>query len=1071
MAGKQVTLAKISRPRLHDVLARTRLFTLLDKAARQPVVWLAAQPGAGKTTLLAGHLEARKRGGIWYQVDAADADPASFIYHLRLAASAAGAGDRLPLLTPEYLPDLRGFARRFFRDLYAGLGADAVLVLDNFQDVPEGAGFHAIVAEGMAQVPDGANVFVLSRAEPPAAYAGLLAGDAMALVDGEALRLTPAETRAIARKRGVADEARVDALQLRSHGWAAGLTLLLARARQQPTGVPDEDDAESLQHVFGYFAQRVFDGTAPEHRRALMQLAFLPLMTVPLAEQLTGLPEAGRLLDHHYKRHLFTDRRRVAQPAAGHVFQFHALFRSFLQHQARAAWGADELRAVAARAAQLLEAEGHGEQAFALYEEAGDGAACARLAGVQAEGLLQQGRRQTLLDWLARIPPAERERDPWLGYWEGRALMAIAPDRALQVLQARHQRFAESGDAVGQLACGAAVVQTLWFARLGWSEVAPWADRLEPLMAGETVFPTRSIELMSLTALHAALAFCRLGHPAVRSFGPRLLALVGDDAIDWNQRLVTATHLITYFHNAAEHELALRLIGQVDPAVETLPASALNRAFWYIFRAIHDLRQADFEASSMRFQRAEDLAREEGLLQAEFAAMQFHAYLDLTFRRAAESRARIARMEVHPARGSRDAEMNYFVARTMLAQLQGETQAALGYAKQGLEAVERVGAAYFQAVFPPLYVSALAEGGEAARALAIVERSRALSRGNYLEAMEAQLLLEEAYVAHVQGDAARTLRKLAEGFALAAADRTRAAYAHRAVTRKPVLLHLAIAHGIELELVRGLIRRWRIEPPSQELPHWPWPVRVRTLGGFELRVDDRPVEFGRKAPRKTLALLKAVVARGGAAPEGVLLDTFWPDETGDAAARSLAAAVRRLRGLLGTDDAVVQQGGQLSLDRALVWVDAWAFERVLATARAKAAADGTALGEALALYRGAFLAEEEGESWPVAQRERLRGKFIQAVADHASALEHAQRPEEAIAFYLRGLEADDVVEPFYQGLMRCYHRLDRLPEAVSAYRRLKQTLSVTLSLPPSAGTEKLYRSLRLAQAEAPPIRE
>ena len=45
--------------------------------------------------------------------------------------------------------------------------------------------------------------------------------------------------------------------------------------------------------------------------------------------------------------------------------------------------------------------------------------------------------------------------------------------------------------------------------------------------------------------------------------------------------------------------------------------------------------------------------------------------------------------------------------------------------------------------------------------------------------------------------------------------------------------------------------------------------------------------------------------------------------------------------------------------------------------------------------------------------------------------------------------------------MRCYHRLDRLPEAVSAYRRLKQTLSVTLSLPPSAGTEKLYRALRL----------
>lgn len=1061
MSGKQVALAKLSRPRLHDVLPRTRLFGLLDKAAKRPVVWLCAQPGAGKTTLLAGHLEARKRTGIWYQVDAADADPASFIYHLRLAATAAGASAQLPLLTPEYLPDLRGFARRFFRDLFAGLGVDAALVLDNFQEVPEDSGFHAIVAEGMAQVPAGINVFVLSRAEPSAAYAALLAGDALALVDGEPLRLTPAETRAIARKRGVVDEAQVDALQARSHGWAAGLTLLLARTRRQ-AAAHEEDEAESLQHVFGYFAQRVFDGTAPEHRQALMQLAFLPLITIPLAERLTGLQGVDRLLDHHYKRHLFTDRRRVAAPAASYVFQFHALFRSFLQHQARTLWSAAELRALACRAAQSLEAAGHWEQAFALFEEAGDGEACARLAVAHAEGLLEQGRRQTLIDWLGRVPEAAREREPWLGYWEGRALMAIAPERALQRLQACHQRFADAADAVGQLACGAALVQTFWHARLGWSEITPWVDRLEPLMGGEPVFPSRGVELLSLSALHAALAFCRPAHPAVRAMGPRLLDLVDDAAIDWNQRLITATHLITYFHNTAEHELALRLIAKVDPAVETLPASALNRAFWFVFRAIHDMRQADFDAATLRFQRAEDLAREDGLPHAEFAALQFRAYLDLTFRHLADAQARIARMETHPARGSPDAEMNFYTARAMLAQLKGETQAALEYAEHALAAVERVGAAYFQAVFPLLFASVFADAGQCARALEIVARSRRLSRGSYLEAMDAQLLLEEAYIAHVQGDAASARARLAEGLALAAADRTRAAYAHRVVTRKPMLLTMALAAGIEPAFVRHMIRRWRIPPPPDEPASWPWPVRVRTLGGFELRVDDAPAEFGRKMPRKTLALLKAIIARGGDAPESALLDSFWPEESGDAAARSLAAAVRRLRALLGDDEAVLQQGGRLSLDRARVWVDAWAFEHRLA------AADGTVLGEALALYRGAFLVEEEGESWPVAMRERLRGKFIQAVSGHALALEHAHRHEEAIAWYLRGLEADPVVEPFYQGLMRCYHRLDRLPEAVSSYRRLKQTLSVTLNLPPSAGTEKLYQALRLGESAARP---
>lgn len=83
------------------------------------------------------------------------------------------------------------------------------------------------------------------------------------------------------------------------------------------------------------------------------------------------------------------------------------------------------------------------------------------------------------------------------------------------------------------------------------------------------------------------------------------------------------------------------------------------------------------------------------------------------------------------------------------------------------------------------------------------------------------------------------------------------------------------------------------------------------------------------------------------------------------------------------------------------------------------------------------------------------------MGDHGAFLEGERRDEEAIALYLRGLDADAVVEPFYQGLMRCYHRLDRLPEAAAAYRRLKQALAATLGLPPSAGTEKLYESLRL----------
>lgn len=71
-------LAKLSRPRLYDALARERLFDRLDELRRHPVVWIAGPLGAGKTTLVASYLEARKHRGIWYQLDAGDSDVSTF---------------------------------------------------------------------------------------------------------------------------------------------------------------------------------------------------------------------------------------------------------------------------------------------------------------------------------------------------------------------------------------------------------------------------------------------------------------------------------------------------------------------------------------------------------------------------------------------------------------------------------------------------------------------------------------------------------------------------------------------------------------------------------------------------------------------------------------------------------------------------------------------------------------------------------------------------------------------------------------------------------------------------------
>ena len=131
---RNVLPAKLSRPSAAGLAARERLFVLLDRFRRRPITWIEGPPGAGKTSLVSSWVEARGLRCLWYQIDAGDADPATFFHYLRQAVPPGATP--LPPLTPEYLPDLARFTRRFFKALLERVPNLAVIVLDNFQDAP-----------------------------------------------------------------------------------------------------------------------------------------------------------------------------------------------------------------------------------------------------------------------------------------------------------------------------------------------------------------------------------------------------------------------------------------------------------------------------------------------------------------------------------------------------------------------------------------------------------------------------------------------------------------------------------------------------------------------------------------------------------------------------------------------------------------------------------------------------------------------------------------------------------------------------------------------------------------------
>ena len=685
----------------------------------------------------------------------------------------------------------------------------------------------------------------------------------------------------------------------------------------------------------------------------------------------------------------------------------------------------------------------------------------------QAPALMMQGRIATLEEWILALPESMREEAAWMHYWLGICRSLRDPPLARTSLEKAYKKFRAENSLDGAFLAVANLIGSYF---LEWGQAAPldrWIGEFELLLNANGGTIPAAVEVQVLGSLQGIM-FRSPDHRMLPLLVERSRAL-SQSLTDADQRLSVALLAIQFFSWAGERSKANAMRQEIANVAESAHSIPTRIIFW-IWSGIILTWDAEYDDAKKFLEKALQLSQQSGLRVFEPMIYNQLAANEAT---RGNTDGALAYLEsawptIQPWQVI-DVQMNRFLQAAVWL-LRGRVGEALALAHEAARPDLGYGSPFGVAWLNMQFGYMLMLDGRHAEAREHLLRALTFARHMPADSVRFTVLMAFAWSHFETGEDARAIDCLKEALALGHRHGYRTIYVNWLPAVMSRLCAKALRYGIEPAYVRELIRRRGLTPPADDIDaaEWPWPVRIHTLGHFAVSIDDKPLTFATRAQKKPLELLKALIALGGhGVGISVLTGHLWPDLDGDAAQNAYNVALHRLRRLLGDDDMFDVQEGSLSLDPQRAWVDANAFERLVGEidtlAQVPIAGDSSALEELAArmlkLYAGHFLHDDEAP-WAIACRDRLRSKFLRAGSVVGARLESAQLVDEAIDLYRRALEQDALAEVFHRGLIRCLKARGHVADALDAYRRCRDILSITLGVEPSAETQALYRSLK-----------
>lgn len=1060
---------KIFRPTVADILPRERLFEKLDQARSSPVIWISGPAGSGKTTLVSSYLDSRKLPCIWYEIDETDRDIVSFFYHLRLAAENAMPGMELPLpeLSHEQIVNLPPFTANFFFDLTSSLTTPFLLVFDNYQNVMDETVLRQVFIQAAGKISSGTNIIIISRTEPPSPFSRLLARRELTALGWKDIKLDLEEFKRIIKihvKHRISEKTMRD-LHQKLEGWVAGL-LLVSEYLRLENADPEYVLGSLPREYFDYFAKEILEKLEPEVRDLLLKTSFLEAFSPEMADKLADLSQSEVVMDYLHSHNLFVE--KVGR--APLYYRYHHLFREFLINQARKSFSQQKIKEVTQKAAMILLESEHVEESVDLLIESEEWEALAEVVIKMAPSLIDQGRHHTLSSWLDFLPVKMLGKDPDLLYWKGRNLMPINPAESRRVHKSAMKLFRTAGNWDGVYRTWTGQIATFVINQVDLETLDELIDQFEELK--QKCPPPEDIlsQARIAASMFFALVFRRPTHPDVEIWKDRALDLTErSGSVNLQIWALFTWALMSRFRGDL---MALRsAMEAIRKEVRKPGVRSFNRIMSCAFGAIDYFYQYDPEACLREAEAGLRIAGESGVHGWDplLVAQRINIMLSEGDLEAAE--AGLEEMVEHLNTASPHDRSYYHSRYAWYALLKGDFPLAFHNAEIGLKLAEKGGLPENYAQHQLLMgITAL----EMERIDLVEESFRNAMQcgqemGNNLVILICLLL--RARLAYRRKDNSSGDNYLKKAFTISREH----GYINWHFWQSDVMTDLcvrALQAGIEVEYVQGLIQKRKLVPPRRSIGfvEWPWPVRVYTLGRFEVVVDNNPITSSGKGQQKPLDLLKAIICYGGRdVSEDQIVDALWPDASGDHSHQNFTITLHRLRKMLGVKDAVQLSSGQVSMNPDLCWIDCQALEGLLMDLDSQLMGDPqeevvrsamTGAGKVLGLYKGHFLEQDAQIAWKISIQERIKSKYLQVMEKLGQCCGNLQMWSEAAGLYRKILDVDDLAENTYRKLMVCYQKLGRKAEALAVCRRCIDTLSGTLDVEISPETQSLCDEIR-----------